>query len=140
MKEPTHPMQPLVKTDDGVIRFKENAIVSRLLAAGRAGEKMDLNEIARMDFSQEDRMQLNQLIGYSVSGFGDLSTTSTQVTQVCDAMAAKMVEEDLAYLDPATESALLEKIRFLEEQLEGVKAGLRQACDVVFSIHTDDLE
>lgn len=60
-----HPMQPLDLVD-GVIRFRENKIV-RFLAEGR------LNEIAEMDFSPEDRMQLAQLIGYSLSGYGDLS-------------------------------------------------------------------
>jgi hypothetical protein len=70
-----HPMQPIEYTLDGVIRFKKNAIVDFLLnwASDRG---MSLNEIAIMrhrgQFSQEDYEQLMQLIGYSVSGYGDL--------------------------------------------------------------------
>lgn len=66
-----HPVQPLVRDHLGVIRFKENKIVSHLLdwASSRG---MSLNEIAMMRFSREDQQQLAQLIGYSLSGYGDL--------------------------------------------------------------------
>src|SRR5258705_7557829 len=61
-----HPMQPIVWDKHRVLRFKENRIVSALLnfASNRG---MSLNEIACMKFSREDREQLAQLIGYSVS-------------------------------------------------------------------------
>ena len=72
-KQPRHPVQPVVIDDHGVYHFKENAIVSALLDAASKGQKLDLNMIACMDFPSEDRVQLAQLIGYSVSGFGDLS-------------------------------------------------------------------
>ena len=61
-----HPLQPVVTDKLGTLRFKANAIV-RFLSEGR------LNELATMDFSAKDRMQLAQLIGYSVSGYGTLS-------------------------------------------------------------------
>ena len=57
---------------DGIIRFKQNAIVRLLLDTG----KFNLNDIARMNFSNEDHEQLAQLIGYSLSGFGELSYVS----------------------------------------------------------------
>ena len=63
------PMQPIVHDDDGERRFRENAIVRFLLDAG----PFDLNQIALMPFSPEDRRQLAQLIGYSVSGYEELS-------------------------------------------------------------------
>jgi len=63
------PIQPLVIDQNGVIRFKANAIVRTLLDMG----PLDLNALASMPFSDEDREQLAQLIGYSLSGFGDLS-------------------------------------------------------------------
>lgn len=63
-----HPMQPIVAVK-GVARFKENKIVSMLLDTHPT---IDLNILARMDFSRADRNQFAQLIGYSVSGFGDL--------------------------------------------------------------------
>lgn len=65
---PRHPVQPLVMLD-GVKRFKENAIVRHLLDSG----SLDLNRLACLPFSQEDREQFAQLIGYSLAGFGELS-------------------------------------------------------------------
>lgn len=65
----SHPMQPVEWASDGVIRFKENKIIDYLFKTG----KLDLNEIAAIPFPPEDRMQLAQLLGYSVSGYGDLS-------------------------------------------------------------------
>lgn len=78
MKKAKHPIQPLVKDEHGVIRFKANAIVRFMLDAGRQGTRFDLNTLAIMDFSKEDREQLAQLIGYSLSGFGDLSYVSDE--------------------------------------------------------------
>jgi hypothetical protein len=65
-------MQPLLRDVDGVMRFKPNAIVEFLLHAG----PFDLNMLARMPFSDEDREQFAQLIGYSLSGFRELSYVS----------------------------------------------------------------
>jgi hypothetical protein len=74
MSEPQHPVQPIVKDEHGVVRFKANAIVRFLLDAG----SFDLNQLAAMDFSDEDREQFAQLIGYSLSGFGELSYVSDE--------------------------------------------------------------
>ncbi|HDT1376772.1 TPA: hypothetical protein QHS37_002141 [Enterobacter hormaechei subsp. xiangfangensis] len=66
------PMQPLVIDTRGRLRFKENPIVRKLL--DYATERgYGLNEIAREEFDAEDQMQLAQLIGYSLSGYGTLS-------------------------------------------------------------------
>ena len=69
-----HPMQPVYRASDGTIRFKENKIVRFLLDAGPS----DLNQLAIMDFEDEDREQLAQLIGYSVIGFGELDYVSDE--------------------------------------------------------------
>jgi hypothetical protein len=70
-------MQPLYIAGDGRIRFKANAIVRHLLtSAGKVG--VDLNSIAMDDFSDDDRMQLAQLIGYSLGGYGELSYVSDE--------------------------------------------------------------
>lgn len=76
-----HPMQPVdfdgkaqPHSERGVIRFKLNAIVQWLLDNGGK----DLNDIARQDFTDADRTQFAQLIGYSVSGWGDLSYVSDE--------------------------------------------------------------
>ena len=71
----TQPMQPLCIDEHGVVRFKANLIVRFLLDTS----PFNLNQIAAMPFSREDREQLAQLIGYSVSGFSELSY-ATDVT------------------------------------------------------------
>ena len=63
-----HPTQPTVMVN-GVKRFKSNAIVRWLLDDG----PFDMNRIAMRGFDVEDQRQFAQLIGYSVSGYQDLS-------------------------------------------------------------------
>lgn len=68
-----HPLQPLVRDTNGIVRFKENEIVRALLdSQGRNSGGLDMNQLAMMNFSREDREQFAQLIGYSLSGFGEL--------------------------------------------------------------------
>lgn len=67
-----HPTQPVADDGCDVLRFKPNAIVQHLLDHGG----IDMNALAALDFSREDRVQFAQLIGYSVSGFGGLSYVS----------------------------------------------------------------
>lgn len=74
LDELNHPMQPVGLDDNCVFRFKPNKIVQYLFHAG----KLDLNQIAIMDFSDEDRMQLVQLLGYSVDGYSCLSYVSNE--------------------------------------------------------------
>lgn len=83
--ESPQPMQPLVWEED-VIRFKPNEIVRRLLDEGG----IDLNQIALWKVSDEDRTQFTQLIGYSVSGAGDLSYFNRDTLAVADAIAESM--------------------------------------------------
>lgn len=78
-----HPMQSLVLDDHGTIRFRENRIVGYLFAAGA----IDLNKLALMPFSAEDRMQLAQLLGYSVGGYSELSYVSDESYYEADAAA-----------------------------------------------------
>lgn len=66
MSPAKHPIQPLYKSESGVVRFKPNAIVQYLLDNGG----ISMNDIACLDFSREDREQFAQLIGYSHSGAG----------------------------------------------------------------------
>ena len=81
-----HPIQPPVTDKQGVIRFKENKIVRFLLDAG----PFDMNALALMPFTNEDRMQFAQLIGYSVSGFGDLPYATPKVVAKADKLADKL--------------------------------------------------
>lgn len=81
-----HPMQPIVMVEK-VARFKENAIVRMLLDTHPSS---GLNEIACMKFSRADRNQFAQLIGYSVSGFGDLSYSFPSDVTRADEVVEKM--------------------------------------------------
>ncbi len=67
--QPKHPMQPLVRHRDGTVRFKRNRLVEYLLDNGG----IDMNKLAMLKFSAEDRQQFAQLIGYSIDGYMDLS-------------------------------------------------------------------
>lgn len=69
MRKAQNPIQPITKDEHGVERFKANKIVAFLLDAG----PFDMNQLALIDFSRDDREQFAQLIGYSVSGFTELS-------------------------------------------------------------------
>ena len=119
-----HPIQPLYKDENGTLRFKENAIVRYLLEYG----DFDMNTIAVLDFSDEDRMQFAQLIGYSLSGFGELSYVSDEVYGA----ASKMSQGKKNELEVRNEE--------LREQLDGIRKGLREAVSHAFKNHPDDLE
>lgn len=85
-----HPMQPIVLDGEGVARFKQNALVRYLLGAGG----IDLNQLAMLpNIPNEDHMQLAQLIGYSVSGFGDLSYADPTVVAEADAMVEELSDD-----------------------------------------------
>lgn len=87
-KDLPHPMQPIGWDGHGVIRFKRNAIVDALLDECTALGGIDLNDIAvRVQtggFPIEDQIQLAQLIGYSVSGFGDLHYVPEEISAKAD--------------------------------------------------------
>lgn len=82
------PMQPVTQDSHGVLRFRVNPIVRALLdrdtARGRvypdfpARSDGGLNWIAMQDFSREDQEQFAQLIGYSISGYHELSYVSDE--------------------------------------------------------------
>jgi hypothetical protein len=69
-----HPTQPLVKDDEGRLRFKQNKIVRFL----KDQSKFDLNTLHDMPFDTEDWVQFNQLIGYSLDGWAELSYVSDE--------------------------------------------------------------
>lgn len=93
---PNHPMQPVVLVD-GVARFKQNAIVRALLDIG----PLDMNKLACLPFSDEDREQFAQLIGYSVSGAGDLSYMRAGVISQADKQAEELLR-DTSFVSTST--------------------------------------
>ena len=89
-------MQPLVLVK-GVMRFKENAIVRRLLDESTK-RGYSLNEIARdgiclETFSQADWEQFYQLIGYSLGGYHELSQVSDESALEATEAAKKVSPE-----------------------------------------------
>ncbi|MBL3825110.1 MULTISPECIES: hypothetical protein [unclassified Marinobacter] len=112
-----HPMQNI---KDG--RFVKNEIVEWLLDNGG----LDMNDIAVQNFSQEDREHFAQLIGYSVSGWGELSYVSDESFAQAERMAGSTDERDA-------------RIAALEAILEEIRKPLRQAACAAFAVHPDDL-
>jgi len=119
-----HPIQPLVPDSSGVLRFKENAIVRHLLDNG----KINLNDLACLEFAQDDREQFAQLIGYSLSGYGDLSYVSNRTYDA----AARMAE------DPGL-AGLQARVDDLEGKLSGLREALSEPIAALFGVHPDDL-
>lgn len=121
----SHPIQPLEKDKDGVIRFKQNNIVRYLLDNG----PFDMNQISILPFTQEDREQFAQLIGYSLFGFRELSYVSDETCETANILANNpTISEEKA------------KINLLSSKLELVKRHLRPIVTELFNIHPDDLK
>lgn len=80
-KKAPHPTQPLIIAKDGVERFKANAIVRYLIDLATQRGIADMNSLAIMQFDDEDRVQFAQLIGYSRSGFSELSYVKDKAWQ-----------------------------------------------------------
>lgn len=114
MKNLNHPMQP-IEMDKGNPRFKANSIVQFLT-------KDKLNWLATLAFPQEDWEQLAQLIGYSVSGFCDLSYVRPEVANAaCEmCMQEEPNEKDVRILGLEEEiGKLKEKIKRITDIIEG---------------------
>lgn len=82
-----HPQQPIEQDEIGTYRFKQNAIVRYLLDAG----SFDMNAIALLPVSNDDRSQFAQLIGYSVCGFGDLPYTDNEQADAAQETVDRMI-------------------------------------------------
>lgn len=119
-----HPLQPIYKDTHGVLRFKANAIVEYLLDHGG----VDMNKLACLDFTQEDREQFAQLIGYSLGGFSELSYVSDEAVNTAEKMAKSGQSEDAA------------RIEYLQNELAELKSSLREPMARLFGVHPDDLK
>jgi hypothetical protein len=117
-----HPIQPSIVDGNGVRRFKPNKIVRYLLDAGG----INMNMLAAMPFDQNDREQFAQLIGYTLSGFSDLSYATDDTVETAEQMALGITEEQA-------------KIAVLEEKLELTRKALRELVPHLFPIHPIDL-
>ena len=108
------PIQPIKDN-----RFIPNRIVQYLLDNGG----IDLNQLAYRDFTDQERMQFAQLIGYSLGGFSDLSYVddetygAAQLTGIPDLHARNQV---------------------LREKIKEIKKGLKIAASAAFEMSPDD--
>lgn len=124
-----NPIQPLAKDEQGVLRSKANALVNALLEHGQA-TGLGLNELACKYPGAEhadDWQQLAQLIGYSLSGYGELGYVSDDAYGA----AAAMADEGLSEKDA--------RIAHLEHELFMVRSALREPIARLFGVHPDDL-
>lgn len=127
-----HPIQPLYVDGNGTTRFKPNKIVEFLLETCRARCGIYMNELAMMDFSQEDREQFAQLINYSLGGFSELSCVKDETYET----AMRMMEGCAVGTAPDEKDA---RIKMLESKLQKVRESLKELVPAVFRIHPDDL-
>jgi len=110
MANPTaHPIQPLQYDDEGVLRFRANAIVRHLVDWGRE-HGHGLNEIAMMEFSNQDWQQLAQLIGYSLDGYGDLSYVDEATYEEARKMAKPTLDEQIQDADNGIRDKAIETL------------------------------
>lgn len=119
-QEARHPIQPLVRDKQGVIRFKANAIVRHLLDNYKLGT---LNELARQEFPDEDWQQFWQLIGYS---HANIPKVSDEVWQAADAMYKAGISE------------LEARNNHLRDELDSLRSTLREPMARLYSKHPDD--
>lgn len=121
-----HPIQPLEKDAEGILRFKENKIVRYLLDHG----SIDLNKIADLacagKFSVDDQRQFAQLIGYSLSGYAELSYVDDETFEAAELMRKGKDERDA-------------RIEYLQELVNDLKEALRKPMAKLFEVHPDDL-
>lgn len=96
------PMQPIKNG-----RFIPNRVVEYLLDHG----PLNMNDLAIQDFSDSDRAQFAQLIGYSVGGYGNLRYVSDSSYEKAESLMKKTELLNLMseYLDSLGDEEFLEK-------------------------------
>jgi hypothetical protein len=122
-----NPIQPLAPDAKGTIRFKDNRIVQHLL---HTHPTCDLNRLAAMDFSDDDRQQFAQLIGYSLNGYAELSYVSDDAF----AAAAHMVNT------PDERDARIAALEQNLNELREARDALREPLARLLEMHPDDLK
>lgn len=101
-----HPQQPMHVAPDGTTRFVANPLVRYLLDRG----SLDLNDVAYFAaetpaVTDDDQMQLAQLIGYSIVGYCELSYVSDESYEAAIEAADAAEAKHRATQREATESA-----------------------------------
>lgn len=122
-----NPIQPIFKDENGIIRFKDNLIVKYLL---ESHPLVKMSNLAALPFSNDDRQQFAQLIGYSVSGYGGLRYVDSDHRKLVATMAesGEILSEDKL------------RIEILENELKTIRDAFRGPCSELFNIASEDLE
>jgi hypothetical protein len=85
----SQPMQPIYLDELGTPRFKDNAIIRKLVD----NEIIDLNKIDTQDFPVADVEQFWQLLGYSTSGYGGLDFVRRKTVAMADEKAVALLDK-----------------------------------------------
>lgn len=117
------PMQPIEPDEGGTLRFRQNALVRYLLDHGG----LDMNHLAMRNFPKEDREQFAQLIGYSLSGYGELSYVSDESYETAVAISANPTLNDLEA-----------QVVALRNKLNRVRQGMAEGAAELYGMHPDD--
>jgi hypothetical protein len=120
-----HPIQPLAKDEHGHVRFKQNKIIVHLFETG----KLDLNSL--FEFPKEDRQQIKQLLGVSLSHYGECVNFGVDD----DAYNAAH-----AYYDEGTINSYEARILALESEISWIRSELRGPIARLYGVHEDDLK
>lgn len=123
------PIQPLVIDDHGSLRFRKNAIVSDILDAAGKGEVVDMNLIASREYSRADRVQFAQLIGYSLSGFSELSYVSNDDYDIA-----------IALHDDAELKQVIAERDYYREQINQIRKAFQEPIANLYQVHPDNLD
>lgn len=124
-----HPTQPLEKDSKGIMRFKENKIITWMLdnTMLRNDSPMSMNFLAAQDFTQNDCEQFAQLVGYSLSGYSVLSYVSNDSYSI----ASAMIDNNNDPLRAENEA--------LRNELNELRKRVKEMVMISFNIHEDDL-
>jgi len=121
-------MQPIIKDAGNRARFRPNKIVRYLLERARE-INVDMNHIHdTLDFSDEDRRQFAQLIGYSLSGYSELPYVSDEAYET----ALKMSLSEKSEVECQNE--------YRGELIKQLKDALLEPMARLFEIDQDDLK
>jgi hypothetical protein len=123
-----HPIQPLAPDSQGRLRFHPNAIVQHLLDTHTS---LGMNQLAMLDFTDDDRQQFAQLIGYSLGGYSELRSYVDDVAYAAACEIANGADERDARI-----IGLESKLAELREAIDA----LREPVARVFEMHPDDLK
>jgi hypothetical protein len=128
-----HPIQPVVTDQHGTYRFKANAVVLYLLEwATKRGCSM--NDLACVKFDKDDRQQFAQLIGYSLSGYGELSYASDEVYETAFMMIDGAMSEDKARI-----ACLEQELSVYKKELSVLQDLFRGPVARLYEVEPEDL-